>query len=356
MTIAEDTKVAGPATQPVPADWLGTAATPIGVDEAFNGYIAANVVFALDRLGVWERLDREPGVALDVLAAAAGSDERLLDQLLQTAATFGYLTYRGLRATLTGAGREMFAMRGYFTWAVGGYQELFGNACALATGARRFRRDIQRDEEMVALGSGLNDKAFLAGLLDQVLADVDFHAIADLGSGGANRICRVVGAREDARGLGLDISAGATRLAEETIRGAGLDDRVRAVRTDVLDVVLRREHRGALAEIDAVMSFFLMHDLLADPATRHEVLPKMREAFPNARTFLLADTMLRPEQDAGATLPVFSTGYELAHSLMGIPLHTKETYEELFAEAGLTVQRAQPFGTPHSWLYVAHTD
>jgi hypothetical protein len=79
-------------------------------------------------------------------------------------------------------------------------------------------------------------------------------------------------------------------------------------------------------------------------------------AFPLARTFVLADTMIRPAQPADATLPVFSAGYELAHALMGVPLHTKDTYEALFAQAGLRTRQVLPFGTPHSWLYVLDAD
>ncbi len=63
-----------------------------------------------------------------------------------------------------------------------------------------------------------------------------------------------------------------------------------------------------------------------------------------------------PAQPADATLPAFSAGYELAHALMGVPLHTKDTYEALFAQAGLRTRQVLPFGTPHSWLYVLEAD
>ena len=104
------------------------------------------------------------------------------------------------------------------------------------------------------------------------------------------------------------------------------------------------------------MSFFLMHDLLADPNTRPQVLPRLREVFPKAHTFILADTMLRPADAAGATLPVFSVGYERAHAIMGVPLHTQDAYEALFAQAGMCIRQVIPFGTPHSWLYVLEAD
>jgi len=354
VTTADSTNLADLAE--FPADWRGTATRPIGVDAAFNGYIAANIIFALDQLGVWDLLDREGDATLARLPAVTGSNERLLGHLLKAAIACGYLRRRADRVMLTDAGRQLVRMRGYFTWAVGGYQEVLGNTSAIVSGAQRFGTDVHRNDAMVARGSGLNDQAFMADILEQVLAGIDFGAIADLGSGTAVRLCRAVARRAGTRGLAIDISEPATRLAEGTIHATGLGDRVTALRTDVLDVFLGKRHREILAEVDTVMSFFLLHDLLADPQTRHEVLPRMREAFPKTRTFLLADTTLRPAGDNDTTLPVFSIGYELAHALMGIPLHTRQTYEALFAEAGLKVESVVAFGTPHSWLYVIKAD
>jgi phenylpyruvate C(3)-methyltransferase len=339
-----------------PTDWTGTSAIPINVDEAFNGYVAAQIVFALDRLGLLEEL-LEHGQA-DVRAAAVrlGADQRMLSELLRAAQTCGYVVLKADVATITPAGRNMAFMRGYFTWAVGGYADLFSNIAGLISGDRRFNSDVFRDEAMVALGSGQNDRAFMADTVDEVVGQLDFTAIADLGSGVSARLCRMVAARPGVRGVGLDISDAATRLAQDAISRAGLDGSVRALRADVLGVAKGTEEYPVLAEVDAVMSFFLLHDLLAASATRSQVMPGLREAFPKARTFILADTMLRPVEPTDATLPVFSAGYELAHALMGVPLHTKDTYEALFAQAGLRIRQALAFGTPHSWLYVLDAD
>lgn len=351
-----------------PADWTGRSVIPISVDEAFNGYVAAQVIFALDRLGLLQEL-LEHGQA-DVRAAAdrLGADQHMLGELLRAAQTCGYVVLKDDVAAITPAGRDMAFMRGYFTWAVGGYADLFSDMARIISGDRKFNGDVFRDEGMVALGSSQNDRAFMAGTVDEVLGQLDFTTIADLGSGTSARLCRVATARENVRGVGLDISGAATRLAQDAIRRVGLDESVRALQADVLGVINGTEKHPVLAEVDAVMSFFLMHDLLAAPDTRSRVMPGLREAFPNARTFVLADTMIRPAPPAdaappggvappgGATLPVFSLGYELAHALMGVPLHTKDTYEKLFAQAGLRTRRVLPFGTPHSWLYVLEAD
>jgi hypothetical protein len=339
-----------------PADWTGRSAIPISVDEAFNGYVAAQIVFALDRLGLLTELLEHGRVEVQAAAVRVGADHRMLGELLRAAQTCGYLVLRDGVAEITPAGRDVAFMRGYFTWAVGGYASLFSNIAGLTSGERQFNSDIFRDEAMVALGSGQNDQAFMAGTVDEVVGQLDFTTIADLGSGISARVCRVAAARGGARGVGLDISGAATRLAQDTIHRAGLDADVQALQADVLGVVKGTEKHSVLAEVDAVMSFFLLHDLLAAPDTRPRIMPGLRDAFPKARTFVLADTMLRPAEPADATLPVFALGYELAHALMGVPLHTKDSYEELFAQAGLRTRQVLPFGTPHSWLYVLDAD
>lgn len=339
-----------------PQDWKGRAVAPIDADSAFNGYMAAHILFALERLGLLDQLLEVGEADVDDLAARHDADHRIVRGLITAARACGYVTLRNGRVAITPAGRDIARLRGYFIWAVGGYAELFASMGDIATGKRFYNRDVFRDEAMVALGSARNDQALLVGILDDVLAGLDFTTIADLGSGSCARVCRVVAAREGVQGLGLDISAPASRLAEETIRQADLSDRVRALQRDVLDLVSGQEHDSVLHEVDAVMSFFLMHDLLACPDTRLQILPRLREAFPKARTFILADTMLRPTQATGTALPVFSVGYELAHAMMGVPLHAKEVYEALFEQAGMRVRQVLPFGTPHSWLYVLEAD
>ncbi|MFD0886455.1 hypothetical protein ACFQ08_18075 [Streptosporangium algeriense] len=332
----------------IPEQWHGQASTPIAPADAYNGYIAANVIFALDRLGLMERIGRG-----DRLYTEDYADNGRALALLRAATCCGYLKADDDVYIPTEAGQEIALSRGYFTWAVGGYNEVFANAGQLTGGLRHYDpSDIHREESMVALGSAQCDQAMFAALLDEVLDDVEFGTIADLGSGNSARVSRVVAQRPGTRGMGIDISEPATLMARRDIAAAGLQDRVQAVQADVLDVLDRQRQLEITGEVDTVMSFFLLHDLLADPKTRADIMPRMREAFPNARRFVLGDTMLRDRIDHESMQPIFSVGFELAHAMMGIPLHTRSTYDRLFTDAGLRIARVEPFATPHSWLYV----
>lgn len=346
-------------TAAIPDAWRGITPSPITSTDAYNGFIAANVIFALDRIGLLEQIGR--GEALSAAEAVPQAGDALrTEAVLRAAADYGYLKADGDAYLPTEAGREIAAARGYFTWAVGGYHDVFGRAGHLSAGTHRYNEDVFRDEAMVALGSAQCDQSMFAAQLTDVLNGIDFRTIADLGSGTSARVRRVVSQREGTRGLGIDISRPATDIAKRDIAEAGMQDRVTAVRADVLGLLGTQIDNDAeaaeVAEVDTVMSFFLLHDLLADPTTRSSIFTRMREAFPKARTFVLGDTMLRDPGTSDGAQPVFSVGFELAHAMMGVPLHTKATYETLFTDAGLRIERVEALATPHSWLYVLQAD
>ncbi|WP_316524398.1 class I SAM-dependent methyltransferase [Kitasatospora brasiliensis] len=343
----------------IPDTWRGITPSPITSTDAYNGFIAANVIFALDRIGLLEAIGRGEPLSAAEATAQAGDTTRT-EAVLRAAADYGYLKADRDAYLPTEAGMEIAAARGYFTWAVGGYHDVFGRAGHLSAGTHRYNEDVFRDEAMVALGSAQCDQSLFAAQLTDVLSGIDFRTIADLGSGTSARVRRVVSQREGSRGLGIDISRPATDIARRDIVEAGMQDRVTAVRADVLGLLGTQIDNDAeaaeVAEVDTVMSFFLLHDLLADPSTRSSIFTRMREAFPKARTFVLGDTMLRDPGTSDGAQPVFSVGFELAHAMMGVPLHTKATYERLFTDAGLRIDRVEALATPHSWLYVLQAD
>ncbi|MFF8729555.1 SAM-dependent methyltransferase [Streptomyces sp. NPDC015171] len=335
----------------LPADWRGDAKTPLDADTAFNGFIATNLVFALEQLGLFTWFDENGRLDVPEYCQVRQLNETVFRRLLSAAEGFGYLVVSGDQVTPAPAWDELRRKIGFFTWGVGGYHDVFASAASIAREERVFGKDVLRNEAMVALGSAQADLALMRHLLDEQIAELDFSVIADLGSGISERVCRLVKSRQGARGLGLDISASATELAAGTVERHGLADRVQPICADVLDVLFRGRRIEGADQVDVAMSFMFLHDLLVDPTTRHDVIPALRKAFPNAHTFLLGDTTVRPRGE-NDTLPVFSSGFEMAHALMGVPIYTREQYEDLFREGGLHLRRTIPFGAPHTYLFV----
>ncbi|GGK74119.1 SAM-dependent methyltransferase [Mangrovihabitans endophyticus] len=331
--------------------WRGEAVTPLHPDTAFNGFICAHVVHALQGLGLLDELD---GGAVDLagFSAAHRLDADVVRALAAAAARFGYLEVRDDHAVAMPLIADARRVLGFFTWGVGGYHDVFAHAAALARGERRFGVDLHRDEGMVALGSAQADRALMRHLLDEQIAQLDFGLLVDLGAGVSERVSRLVRGRARSRGIGIDISEPATELGRQTVARYQLSDRVEPVCADVLDILFAGHRVGAAEQADVVMSFMFLHDLLADPVRRDQVVPRLRDAFPKAHTFLLADTTVSPAGGDDDRLPIFSSGFELAHALMGVPIYTREQYERLFDAGGMRLRRTVAFGAPHTYLFV----
>ncbi len=287
----------------------------------FNGYVGAHTIFALRELGVWDRLLDGPAAAAS-LVAETGSRPALLHALLRTASLLGLVALDDGCAALTDAGRETARQRGFFTWAVGGYGEILRTLAAQTVGEESFGTTVRRDEALVAAGSSE------AGRL----------------MGSALGLCQGEPPR---RGLGLDISAAACAVAAKEVAGAGLSAHVDIVCADIFS----GGDRPVFPGIDLVTCFLMLHDLFA-ATPGPEVVRSLRRAFPDARYFLIADTVIQPWEDRQGPPPVFSAAFELVHAFMGVPLQKRETYEQAFTEGGLEIARRVELPVPSTWLYL----
>lgn len=337
--------------------WGGSAKVPIGVDQAFNGYIAASLIHAMEKVGLLDYLDTHSAVDIGNFTRSRGLDVRQLSGVVAAAIKCGYLAKDHEQLTLTAAGKELLEYRGYFQWLVGGYGHVLGSAAELVTGEYRYGREVSREESMVAQGTALNDRYHMAAELKSAMADLPVSKIVDLGSGNSARLCRIASGMSGTYGVGLDISRPATQLAIEKVKKTGLQDFVRPVQADVIELLNGSVKQDLIKGADTVMSFYLLHDLLARSASRAELFQRMRDSFSEARTYIFADGFLRDAAEAAAqSLPVFTLGFEMVHSLMSVPLYHREQYETWFAGAGLRVGQRIALGSPDCWLYVLHAD
>lgn len=324
-----------------------SAALPYDAATLFNGYVGAHVVFALQDLGVWDRLANGP-VSAAGLAAQAGADPVRLRTLLDSASRFGYVEVREGIVQLTKPGCELVNSTGFFTWGVGGYGEMLRGLAALTKGWIRWGRDVSRDEEHIASGSAQVGRALITPVETDLLAELDFSSVADLGCGDGSRLLRLCGGRPPRRGLGLDISKAACALAAQRITAAGLTDHVEIRCQNIFAPGNQSVFRG----FDLVSSFLMLHDLFAIYDDGAHMIRALRAAFPDAHYFLLADTNAQPWQQHKGPLPIFSVQFELVHAFMGVPILPKEAYEEAFRNGGLEIERCEPLGVPSTWLYL----
>jgi SAM-dependent methyltransferase len=271
---------------------------------------------------------------------------------VRAATLLGYLELDGDTVALTGAGRDLAHNRGFFTWGVGGYSTVLRNMADLARGDKVFGREVTRDGDRIAAGSGITGRAMMLPVEAEVLAGLEFSSVADLGCGDGTRLIRLCGADDARRGLGIDVDRGACELAVKQLAEAGLAGRAEIVCEDVIEHIGRHAFPG----VELVTSFLMMHDLFEAMGDPGKVMRLLREVFPDARRFLIGDTVSQEWDRPMDALPIFSLEFELVHAFMDTPIMSRGDYEEAFKAADLRIERSEPLGVPSTrlWLLAAN--
>ncbi|MBE1556835.1 methyltransferase domain-containing protein [Sporosarcina limicola] len=322
-------------------------------EDLFNGYVGANVAYALQKIGLFDFLKSGCKVKVEELAIQTDCDYSRLVALLKVGHALGYIEkHKEGYVSITDMGETLIGQLGYFTWSVGGYGDLFRNLGNLATEGKEWSH--LRDEGEVAIGADINNRSFMEHLLFDVLDDLNFTTIADLGCGNGGRLVSLCNRYPNIKGVGIDISKDAINLANKNVKKNSFEDRIEMICTNVLDVVKNNNHNETLKNVEIVSSFMMFHDLYNIPAVWDVIFERIRETFPNIKYLLVADTVRMPDNyiEVSNELPIFSLGFELLHSYMDVKLPTKEEYDKAFTNAGLSIESCIEFGTPQTYLYL----
>lgn len=319
----------------------------------FNGYVAAHALVALAETGLLDRIVDGSPVELSSAAEELGLQGRLLDQLCRTLAAVGVLVEGppGSFRLAASAGSLVDGI-GYFTWALRGYGRVLSGLGELVSGQQAYGAEIRRDEASVALGAAAVGRRFVRPHVERLLAGSGYSSIVDLGCGTASFLIGLCRIGPHARGLGIDVSADACRLARENVERAGLSDRVEIWLGDARELTaLLANGSSAPREVDLVTATFMLHDLLSSWDDPVEALRDWRTSLPPTTRFVIADTMKSESPGELAAHQVLTLGFELVHAAMGQSLFKRRFYDEVFGAAGFRIEWCVPLAVPNSWVY-----
>jgi SAM-dependent methyltransferase len=298
--------------------------------ETFNGAVASAAISAAWQIGLLDELTGDAAVDLGdfaaehdlhtptVAAIAFALSARMIVDLDRDASV----------ARPGPAFAETYRTKGLYLWLTGGSGNIFTALPELVSRQDRTHRRLERDAATIGVACRDVARTLLDPTVDELLADVTFRTVADLGCGSADRIIALARRHERARAIGVDIAPGALAVAGKAVAEAGLTDRVSLIRDDALDL---GAHPG-YAEVDLLMSFLMGHDFWPrEECVRR--LRRLREVFPRAGTFILADTA-RSSDVRGADIPLFTPGFELIHAVMDQYLPTLAEWDSVLAESG----------------------
>jgi SAM-dependent methyltransferase len=306
----------------------------------FNAYLLAHAVWAVNECELVGSL--RTGMDPETL------DHRQRELLLATLAVLedhGVVDASNGTFRLTPIGESMLRFRGFFTWAIGGYSAYLEHLPRILLGGST----PPRNERNVARGSAQVDVALMRDDVGNLLRRLRPTRIADLGCGDASRLCDYLLTVPEASGIGLERSAAAAELAHMNSQRLGLTRRLDVLEGDCLDPIAK----GPFEDVELVMSFFLLHDLLmACTGDFNELVFAIRRNFPAARRLVLADTTNDHTWTPAQAPPIFVRGFELAHAAMGVPLRSRKEYENLFHQSGVEIEDVITLAVPNSYVFV----
>lgn len=304
-----------------------------------NGYTRAFILFALHETGVFEALDSGPAKTVEELAAECRLDPVLLDGVLN------YLTYadavlqkEGEHFSLTHQGRWLFedSTLAMAFGAVGSYACLLTELVPALRGQKRYGVDFERRGDLLAKGSYYTGRGNYPWLVSQ-LGRLGVRTVADLGCGSADVLIEFCKLDSRLKGVGIDISSQALRVAQARIDEAGLGSRIRLVQGDLT----HPETFGKeVQEVEAFNGTMVLHEFLREgEAAVEEILRRMKQHFPK-KYFLLGEFNRVSDQEF-KNLPypdrVHPLFYQyIIHPLtrQGMPL-PKEQWLNIFKKADL---------------------
>ena len=300
--------------------------------ELFEGYAASSVLASFEMAGLLAMLE-EGNLTLDAVA------DRGPDAAPLAAACLRYLGERGLviensgRYRLTDYGHEVCRDKGYLVWLVGGYGEPLRRLDAFLGGAKRYGRDYPRDGRWVADGAAMLGGKDVVPHAMRLLESITFNRVLDLGCGNA-RFLLTVCSRFGASGIGVDLSPEACAEADKAIQEAGQQDRVTVIEGDAGDVA----GMPRLEETQLVVTFFLLHEILAQGKERMvQYLRELSARLPE-RSYLLAAEVQPPV--AATAGQRFTPEFTFVHALMRQGLLSAEGWRDVLAQGGFTVLEA----------------
>lgn len=303
---------------------LGELGAYAGATEVFNSAITAFAIPAAWSCGLLDVLAVEGSVSLSGFVVAHDLHEPTVRAIAHALASRRIVRIVDEEVQQGIEFDSFYQTKGFFTWLLSGCGEMLRRSGAVARSSGRQSGFIQRDGAEIGTGTGDFGRQFIDPVFRRAVSRTSATMVADLGCGTAERLVDLIKSTPGLQGLGIDISKEAVEQANERVKAAGLEDRLRVVQGDARSVLALPE----FAEVDLVTSFLMGHDFW--PRERClRVLEQIAEAFPKAREFLLCDTY-RSALPPGVEPPMLTQGFEYMHALMGQYIPSLEEWRGLF--------------------------
>lgn len=315
----------------------------------YNGTITSGAISAAFELGLLEVLKKsEKPVLLSQFCNQQNLDYQSLKAIIYTMSCFNIVQLDKETDEITPGAhfQEIYDDQGYFYWMMGGYGGFLNRFADLSRVENRKGNYFSRDGAAIALSGRNYGSIHVDPFFEQIIQNLDFKKVADLGCGSAERLIQIVRRRKQIEGVGIEVNSQGAAVARRNVQDQQLQNRIEVVESDVA----RLEPHPAFESVELITSFFMGHDLWP----RENCIAVFRNflsVFPQVKYFVFCDTY-RSNEEPKQNLPTFTLGYEVFHTLMGQHIPSLEDWYNVFSVSGWKAVAHSPVGIPFTRVFV----
>jgi SAM-dependent methyltransferase len=310
------------------------------VASIFNFAVAASAIAAGWELGLFDAIQQHKSINVDDFAAKNDLDGRSTRGLVTALATVDvaeYDTNAGI-ATAGSLFSEAYRSKSLFHWLTLGSGELFARMQYVLRNGNRKGDFYRRDPAAIAYACRDINTHYFDPAFQEAMQSVNgtFNCVVDLGCGSGKRLMQILKSNPGTSGIGIDLAGPSLSVAKKETEALGMSDRLSFAEGDAREMVFRDE----FAKVDFLTCFMMGHDFWPREQCL-STLRKLRDAFPNARRFLLGDATRILLDSSGSkyavtaeNVPIFTLAFEFGHAMMDVYIPTIEEWEGAFTEGG----------------------
>lgn len=244
---------------------------------------------------------------------------------------------------------ELINEVGYISWALRACAPLINNAKEFAEYNEEAQLKYPRDGGLVARTSKwMGEKSFYPQPEDAIIKLAP-KKIVDLGSGSGGFLIRMLKKIPGAKGVGIDLSASATKQAIHAASQAGMSDRLQFVTAPIQVLV---EDASLIRDADIIHAGFVMHDLLPAEEKTLDALLCACCAHAIKGTLIIVDAI--PVAESNWEKPFAAAFNHLHNHFMSRRLLSENEWTEKLHRAGFKNVRVEGLDHPGGRMLMAN--
>ena len=321
-----------------------------------NGYVTMQLCLALEEIGLFRELGDDPRAVKSIkeLAETLRVDEYLLRASIEFLSTVTNLFEKD------GDYVDLHDPKGYRDatwtfWLMRAYKPVLDATAELLRGTKTYGRDVKRDGYWLQKWSDTMTREAVLAALRLIPKDKE-ATLVDLGCGSADSLIAFCAGNTSRLGIGIDVDPLIAKLARQHVTDTGLEERIRIIHADILDLPQWQTHIRKTGEVVFLASGVLHELLRSGDGSAIRFLGDLKTSFPESHFIMVESNApsleeLRTMTDAPRKLG--SSAYRLLHSLsdQGMPQPEKR-WREILQAAGWTIARVVPLDRKKSRLLV----